>query len=83
MGFRNLNNLYTNSARFSSEHNSVNFFESVLRQLNVRAEILPDDLIRIPEEGPLIVVANHPFGGIDGLILGSLLSKKRQDLNFW
>lgn len=79
LGFRNLNNLYTNSARFCSEHNAVNFFESVLMQLNVRAEILPDDLLRIPEEGPLIVVANHPFGGIDGLILGSLLSKKRQD----
>jgi putative hemolysin len=33
----------------------------------------------IPSEGPLVVVANHPFGGLEGLILGSLLLGARPD----
>jgi putative hemolysin len=34
----------------------------------------------IPKTGPLIVVSNHPFGGIDGMIAVSVLSKIRPDI---
>ena len=35
---------------------------------------------RLPREGPVIVVANHPHGGIEGLIMLRLLMAERDDV---
>ena len=37
-------------------------------------------LERIPAEGPVVIASNHPFGGIEGVILARLISRKRPDL---
>lgn len=52
----------------------------ILRVLDARCSVEAADLDHIPEEGPCIVVANHPFGGIEGLLLASLLKRKRPDV---
>ena len=79
LGFTAINQLYRNAVNYIIEKKKITFFEAVLRKLDVQIEVLPEDLAKIPRDGPLLVVANHPFGGIDGLALGSLLSKTRQD----
>ena len=33
------------------------------------------DLASIPREGPLVVIANHPYGILDGLMVGHILSQ--------
>ena len=39
-------------------------------------------LDKVPKEGPLVLIANHPFGVVDGLILGSLAAKLRPRFHF-
>jgi len=54
--------------------------EKGLAVLNVALEVSDDSLARIPTEGPAIVVANHPFGGIEPLILATVLRSVRDDV---
>ncbi len=58
---------------------TLNFIESVLNQLKVNIKIDEKELNNIPEDGAFITVSNHPYGGLDGLILLLLVLKKRSD----
>lgn len=60
----------------------ANFFVAALRYFGVNYEVSQEDLSKIPKTGPLMVVANHPFGGVDGLILGAILTQARPDVRF-
>ena len=55
-------------------------FISALTALGVSYDLSPEDLRNIPARGPLVVVANHPFGGVEGVILGAVLLRVRYDL---
>ncbi len=55
------------------------FSDKALSALGVEVDTLQEQVDRIPNEGPVVVVANHPFGGIEGLILCSMLRKVRPD----
>ncbi len=56
------------------------FFDAALRELGITYRVSDGDAGRIPPTGPLVAVANHPFGGADGLVLGSLLDRVRGDV---
>src|SRR3977135_3294177 len=58
------------------------FFENLLSLLNVNPRITRGDLTRIPQTGPVVVVANHPFGLLESSVLGALLPKVRPDVKF-
>ncbi len=48
-----------------------------LAQLNIEMHYDADQLKKIPKDVPLIFVANHPFGVVDGLMLAHLISTVR------
>ena len=58
---------------------SRHFSDKALAALGIEVDTLVEQVQRIPKEGPVVVIANHPFGGIEGLILCSLLRQVRPD----
>jgi|WetSurSiteA1Bulk_404760.scaffolds.fasta_scaffold10495_2 putative hemolysin len=56
------------------------FINSILDHLDIRYEVPEKDLDNLPAEGPFITVSNHPFGGIDALILLKILTAHRSDV---
>jgi putative hemolysin len=55
------------------------FLDNLIQALGVTMEVTEEDLQRVPATGPFITVSNHPFGGLDGIILARLLSPSRPD----
>lgn len=57
----------------------ADFANHVLRNVGVEVQFDTNELLNIPTEGPFIVIANHPYGGIESLALLSTISKVRPE----
>jgi putative hemolysin len=69
--------------RFIAEHRHLSgfsFIEQVLAHFNFSYRVGSASLQRIPAEGRVIVVANHPIGSLDGLALLKLVHQVRPDV---
>ncbi len=65
--------------QIASKH-GIEFIDEIIRILEFKIEFDEKELKRIPAEGLAIVVANHPFGRFDGLLLIKYLSMVRSDV---
>jgi putative hemolysin len=54
--------------------------ENLLAEMCVELRVDAADMARIPATGPVVAVANHPFGMLDGAVLAVLLSRVRPDV---
>jgi putative hemolysin len=54
--------------------------ENLLAAMRVGLRVEAADTARIPLTGPVVVVANHPFGMLDGAVLAVLLTRSRPDV---
>ncbi len=77
LGLKKVNRLYEQAAGDEAPP-----AEALLRRLEVSYTASDKDLSNIPHYGPLVVIANHPTGALDGIVLIDLLSRIRPDVKF-
>ena len=75
LGLRHCQKLYAKIANCAPE----DFADKALQQLGVTCHLDEHGRNRIPTSGSCILIANHPYGGIEGLAMIDLLSKVRPD----
>ena len=56
-------------------HSIQNLWHSIMEGYGVTIDIMQGELGDIPVDQPFIVVANHPYGILDGLVMGSVLAQ--------
>lgn len=61
------------------DENPGAFLDRLIDAVGVTIEINEEDLQKLPKDGAFITVSNHPFGGLDGIILIKLITKVRPD----
>ena len=65
---------------YRAEGGTGAFWHDALNRLDITLNYRPETLEKMPGTGPLIVVANHPFGVLDGLVACHLVSMRRPDV---
>lgn len=61
-------------------YSGYDFLERMLDWLEVRYTLVQNEIENIPTHGRVVIVANHPLGSIDGLILIHLIGQVRKDV---
>ncbi|MFW2374331.1 MAG: lysophospholipid acyltransferase family protein [Gammaproteobacteria bacterium] len=56
------------------------FLSFILESLDISYHVTTGNLSSMPEHGPVVVVANHPFGAIEGVVIAQLLLNIRSDV---
>lgn len=56
-----------------------NFFDVMVARYGIGLEVIRGDLEQVPSTGPVIFIANHPYGILDGLMLGHIMAQTRSD----
>lgn len=76
LGLEKVNEIYSHIEPYWG----IEFADKLIEHMNVTVDFIPDELEYLPKDQPFIIVSNHPFGAIDGIIMLSVLGKKRPDL---
>jgi putative hemolysin len=71
-----INRLFDGAADYQGRE----FADHLLENMNITIDVSPEQLESIPKEGGFVLVSNHPFGGIEGVMLLSAIAKVRPDV---
>ncbi len=63
----------------NDQYRGQKFWGGALRTMGIDLTTPEEQIARIPRTGPVVVVANHPHGMVDGMILAELIGRVRQD----
>ena len=70
-----INRLFDGAADYQGRE----FADHLLENMNISIDVAPEQLENVPKEGGFIMVSNHPFGAIEGVMLLSAIAKVRPD----
>jgi putative hemolysin len=79
LGISEIEEIY---AALCQEDNARSITDRLLDFLGVTYTASEIDLLRVPQSGPAILTANHPFGILEGAVLASMLRRIRRDVRF-
>ena len=57
----------------------VPFWPKAIRTMGIDIQTPPEEIARIPATGPVVVVANHPHGLVDGMVMAEIVARVRPD----
>lgn len=77
LGLPQLDRLYQ---AIPQSQSAEEFVRLTLDELDVAPDVALDELEYVPRSGPAVIAANHPFGGIEGLLFANIILKRRKDL---
>ncbi len=72
-----LKRMYVQNQRFPRE--GEDFWHAAVRSLELDVRYDTHALAAVPKTGPVVFVANHPYGVLDGIVMAWLVSKARPD----
>ncbi len=72
-----LKRMYVHNQRFP--RSGEDFWQAAVRSLELDVRYDPRALAAVPKTGPVVFVANHPYGVLDGIVISWLVSKVRPD----
>lgn len=78
LGIHHLARLYTEHQLSGLEKRQ--FASRLINGLNLQLQGIDAFLAKIPPTGPLVIASNHPFGGIEGVILAWAIEQIRPDI---
>jgi putative hemolysin len=77
LGLRRFRELYERDGLYGLDRFA--FVERFVEKEGIEYSIDEAELARVPREGPVVIVANHPLGGLEGILLTWLLRLARPD----
>ena len=78
LGLNRINKRYARVHSYTGRE----FTSRLLKEFNIKYDIVQKELDYIPQEGPFIIVSNHPTGAADGILLINLFTAARPDIKF-
>ncbi len=75
-GFNRINKIYD---RCNDGKKGAEFCENLIKYFNIKFDIDPSQFDYIPQDGSFITISNHPYGGIDGILLMLVVGSMRND----
>ncbi|WP_455211744.1 hypothetical protein [Kaarinaea lacus] len=76
-GLQRLDQMYL---QLPPAENDIHFLQMTLDLFKIDWHIMNNELTNIPAKGPVIIVANYPFGALEGILMAYILRQYRRDV---